>query len=84
MPLGVGVFPNTDDIVPKLEAMLRSPTVIALKDGNDELFRAVKELCEGQVLSIHGKSYLVSVSTFPDNRRGSSRSRVWRRFWIWR
>jgi hypothetical protein len=53
--LSVRVTANSDQIIPKLQTVFCAPTVIALKDRYDELFRAIKQLRKEKVLSVHVK-----------------------------
>ena len=44
---------DLEDVIPEMLTLSLSPTVIALKNGNDELHRPVDNFCERSVDGIH-------------------------------
>jgi hypothetical protein len=59
MPFDFGILPYTDHILPELLAMPRTPTVVTLKNGDDELPRAFEQIGYVGIFCFHLPSSVI-------------------------
>ena len=58
MAFGVSVLPDAQDVLPKLNAVLNLPAIVALKHGYEKLLWPVEKPKEWIVFSLHDQVFL--------------------------